>query len=120
MSDPNMYEPLIGRWYQCMAQIDESASLSLIAHDTLVACIREDRAAAVQAEREALQPVTDLWQFIRENGSCMSGSDNRPCRLNDSDDPKEYCLYHMAWDIRASTTKEGGDELIVTSSEAAT
>jgi len=65
-------------------------------------------AAAVQAEREALRPVTDLWQFIRENGSCMSGSDNRPCRLNDSDDPKEYCLYHMAWDIRARTGQGEG------------
>jgi len=60
-------------------------------------------AAAVLAEREAHQPIIDLWQFIRENGSCFSGSGNRPCRLNESDDPKEYCLYHKAWAIQART-----------------
>jgi len=59
-----------------------------------------DVAEALQAQLEAMQPLIDLWQFIKEKGSCFSGSDNRPCRLNESEDPKEYCLYHMAWAIR--------------------
>jgi len=80
-----------------------------MSRDNAVKMIADAIAAAVLAEREVLQPIIDLWQFIRENGTCFSGHGNRPCRLNESDDPKEYCLYHKAWAIEARTAQGEGE-----------
>ncbi len=64
--------------------------------------------------REATGLVTDLLAAARkdtetlaafhktalEQWSCFSGPGNEPCRLNESDDPNEICMYHLAVAVR--------------------
>jgi hypothetical protein len=40
-------------------------------------------------------------EYVANRMVCFGGVDNSPCRLNQSSDPEEFCLYHMAHDILA-------------------
>ncbi len=65
-------------------------ALEQVRHLAYITALEQDKARL----REFLDRVLEM--------TCMAGGNNEPCTLNESDDPREFCLYHLAVALRTT------------------